>query len=104
MRNLVLTEDYYLIQKLQKYARDAVDGFTDENLAVFVANKRITDYKAALTQRNVLSMDSPGTYGWILHQDAKNVERIGRLPSFEELFAAQSIPDVAASFDSLESA
>ncbi|MCV7136708.1 glutamate synthase large subunit [Mycobacterium hodleri] len=104
VRNLVLTEDYYLIQKLQKYARDAVDGFTDENLAVFVANKRITDYKAALTQRNVLSMDSPGTYGWILHQDAKNVERIGRLPSFEELFAAQSIPDVAASFDSLESA
>ncbi len=57
-----------------------------------VANKRITDYKAALTQRNVLSTDSPGTYGWILHQDSKNVERIGRLPSFEELFAAQSDP------------
>jgi glutamate synthase (NADPH/NADH) large chain len=104
VRNLVLTEDFYLIQKLQKYARDAVDGFTDENLAVFVANKRITDYKAALTQRNVLSTDSPGTYGWILHQDGKNVERIGRLPSFEELFAAQSIPDVAASFESLENA
>lgn len=104
VRNLVLTEDFYLIQKLQKYARNAVDGFTDENLAVFVANKRITDYKAALTQRNVLSTDSPGTYGWILHQDSKNVERIGRLPSFEELFAAQSIPDVAASFESLESA
>ena len=95
VRNLVLTEDFYLIQKLQRYAREAVDGFTDENLAVFIANKRITDYKTALTQRNVLSMDSPGTYGWILHQDTKNVERIGRLPSFEELFAAQSVPDVA---------
>jgi glutamate synthase (NADPH) large chain len=104
VRNLVLTEDFFLIQKLQRYAREAVDGFTDENLAVFIANKRITDYKTALAQRNVLSMDSPGTYGWILHQDAKNVERIGRLPSFEELFAAQSVPDVAASFESLETA
>jgi glutamate synthase (NADPH/NADH) large chain len=104
VRNLVLTEDFYLVQKLQRYAREAIDGFDDEDLAVLIANKRITDYKAALTQRNVLSMDSPGTYGWILHQDAKNVERIGRMPSFEELFAAQSVPDVAASFDSLESA
>jgi glutamate synthase (NADPH/NADH) large chain len=104
VRNLVLTEDFYLVQKLQRYAREAIDGFSDEDLAVLIANKRITDYKSALTQRNVLSMDSPGTYGWILHQDAKNVERIGRLPSFEELFAAQSVPDVAASFDSLESA
>ena len=104
VRNLVLTEDFYLVQKLQRYAREAVDDFTDENLAVFIANKRITDYKSALSQRNVLSMDSPGTYGWILYQDAKNVDRIGRLPSFEELFAAQSVPDVVASFDSLESA
>jgi len=104
VRNLVLTEDFYLVAKLQRYAREAIDGFDDEDLAVLIANKRITDYKAALTQRNVLSMDSPGTYGWILHQDAKNVERIGRMPSFEELFAAQSVPDVAASFDSLESA
>ncbi|MCP9273991.1 glutamate synthase-related protein [Mycolicibacterium arenosum] len=104
VRNLVLTEDFFLIQKLQKYAREAVDSFTDENLAVFIANKRITDYKTALAHRNVLSMDSPGTYGWILDQDTRNVERIGRLPSFEELFAAQSVPDVAASFESLESA
>ena len=104
VRNLVLTEDFYLVQKLQRYAREAIDGFSDEDLAVLIANKRITDYKAALTQRNVLSMDGPGTYGWIMHQDNKNVERIGRLPSFEELFAAQSVPDVAASFDSLESA
>lgn len=104
VRNLVLTEDFFLIQKLQRYAREAIDGFSDEDLAVFVANKRINDYKEALAQRNVLSMDSPGTYGWILYQDAKNVEKIGRLPSFEELFAAQSVPDVAASFDSLERA
>jgi glutamate synthase (NADPH) large chain len=97
VRNLVLTEDFFLIQKLQRYARDAIDAFSDEDLAVLIADKRITDYKEALTSRNVLSMDSPGTYGWILHQSAKNVEKIGRLPSFEELFAIQAIPTIAVS-------
>ena len=104
VRNLVLTEDFFLIQKLQRFAREAIDGFSDENLAVFIADKRITDYKDALAQRNVWSMDSPGTYGWILYQNAKNVDMIGRLPSFEELFAAQSVPDVVASLTSLETA
>lgn len=98
VRNLVLTEDFFLIQKLQKHAREAIDTFSDEDLAVLIANKRITDYKQALAQRNVLSTDSLGTYGWILHQDAKNLDKIGRLPSFEELFAHQVIPVIAASF------
>jgi glutamate synthase (NADPH/NADH) large chain len=97
VRNLVLTEDFFLIQKLQKYAREAIDGFSDEDLAVLIADKRITDYKQALALRNVLSMDSPGTYGWILHQSARNVDKIGRLPSFEELFALQAIPTIAVS-------
>lgn len=92
----MLTEDFFLVNKLQRYAREAIEIFPDEDLAVLIANKRITDYKEALAQRNVLSMDSPGTYGWILHQSAKNVDRIGRLPSFEELFACKTIPTVAA--------
>ena len=53
------------------------------------------DYKEALSRRNVLSVDAPGTYGWILHIDARNREALGRIPGFEELFAAQSVPDVA---------
>ncbi|CAM3110531.1 glutamate synthase-related protein [Skermania piniformis] len=95
VRNLILTEDFFLIQRLQRYAREAIDGFDDEELAVLVANKRLTDYKDALRRRNVRSMDSPGTYGWVLHQSAKNVDRIGRLPSFEELFCQRAIPVVA---------
>ncbi|MET0450879.1 MAG: glutamate synthase-related protein [Mycobacterium sp.] len=103
VRNLILTEDFFLIQKLQRYAREAIEPFSDEDLAVFTANKRITDYKEALTRRNVLSMDSPGTYGWILYQSAKNVDKIGRLPSFEELFAMQAIPTVVDNLASSES-
>lgn len=102
VRNLVLTEDFFLIQKLQKYAREAIDGYSDEDLAVLIADKRLTDYKDALSQRNVLSMDSPGTYGWILYQSAKNIDKIGRLPSFEELFAHRALPAVALSGPSLQ--
>jgi glutamate synthase (NADPH/NADH) large chain len=39
-------------------------------------------------------MDSPGTYGWIIHRHARNIEKIGRLPSFEELFAKRAFSDL----------
>lgn len=97
VRNLILGEDHALMQKLLRHAREAVQGYSDEQLAVLIAAKRLDDYKEALKQRNTLSMDSPGTYGWILHQHAKNLERLGHLPSFEELFARRTLPDLAAS-------
>jgi glutamate synthase (NADPH) large chain len=42
-------------------------------------------------------MDSLGTYGWIIHQHARNIDRIGRLPSFEELFAKRAVSDLTTS-------
>lgn len=93
-RNLLLTEDFSLLKKLQGYAKTAVGEYSDEELAVLIADKRLGDYKQALSNRNVLSMDSPGTYGWILFQDRKNREKVGHLPSFEELFAKHSISDL----------
>ncbi|MEM8701912.1 MAG: glutamate synthase-related protein, partial [Pseudomonadota bacterium] len=93
-RNLLLTEDFSVLKKLQAFARTAVSEYSDEELAVMIANKRLGDYKQALATRNVLSMDSPGTYGWILFQNSKNREKVGRLPGFEELFAKHSITDL----------
>ncbi|WP_244651123.1 glutamate synthase-related protein [Rhizobium sp. CFBP 8762] len=95
VRNLLLTEDFALMSKLLRYAREALQGHTDEALAVMIADKRLRDYKEALTLRNILSMDSPGTYGWIIHQTRKNIEKIGHLPSFEELFARSSLAELA---------
>lgn len=95
VRNLLLTEDFALMQRLLKYAREALAGYSDEQLAVMIAAKRLDDYRQALARRNILSMDSPGTYGWIIQQNAKNLEKIGRLPGFEELFAAHALPDLA---------
>lgn len=97
VRNLVLTEDFFLVQKLRKVAREAIEDHEDGDLAVLIADKRLTDYKQALSRRNVRSIDIPGTYGWILFQTAKNLHRIGRMPSFEELFAHRATPVVALS-------
>ncbi|MFD4367744.1 glutamate synthase-related protein [Rhodococcus sp. NPDC058521] len=94
VRNLLLTEDFFLMQKLQRYARGALAGHADEDLAVMVAAKRLDDYKQALSRRNVRSMDAPGTYGWIIHQHAKNLDKIGRMPGYEELFAKHALPDL----------
>ena len=41
-------------------------------------------------------MDSPGTYAWILHQDARNRAALGQIPSFDELFATTALPDLMA--------
>ncbi|ROZ88911.1 glutamate synthase-related protein [Gordonia sp. OPL2] len=95
-RNLVLTEDFELLSKVARYARDILGAYDADQLAALIAAKRVDDYKSALAQRNVWSMDAPGTYGWILLQDRKNREKLGGLPGFDELFAAAAVPDVAA--------
>ena len=81
---------------LAKHARTAIADYDEAALAVLVSNKRLSDFKRTLSMRNVLSMDSPGTYAWILHQDAKNRAALGEIPSFDELFATTALPDLVA--------
>ncbi|MFT4267168.1 MAG: glutamate synthase-related protein [Xenophilus sp.] len=95
VRNLLLTEDFALMSKLQRHARTAIEQYGDEELAALVAAKRLADYKQALALRNIRSMDAPGTYGWILHQDARNAGVLGGMVSFDELFAKAALADLA---------
>lgn len=90
VRKLILTEDFVLMSKLSGIARQALSGYSDMELAVLVSDKRMRDYKTALSNRNVRLMDSIGTYGWILMQDRLNRAAMGELPDFEALFAATS--------------
>ena len=90
VRKLILTEDFTLMTKLAAIARQALSGYSDMELAVMVSDKRMKDYKTALSNRNVRLMDSIGTYGWILLQDRLNREAMGELPDFEALFASTS--------------
>ncbi|MEO3973842.1 glutamate synthase-related protein [Streptomyces sp. CAU 1734] len=94
VRNLVLTEDFLVKQRVVKYLRGALERFDDDELATLIAIKRLDDYKQALRQRNNLSVDAPGTYGWILHQNAKNAGRV-RAARFDELLATAALTDIA---------
>ena len=95
-RMLIVTEDFALMTALAKHAQKALDDYDDAGLAILVSNKRLNDFKRALSLRNILSMDSPGTYAWILHQDRKNRAALGGIPSFDALFSQNALPDVVA--------
>ncbi|CAK9883680.1 MAG: Glutamate synthase [NADPH] large chain [Candidatus Erwinia impunctatus] len=101
VRNLLMTEDFALIGKLQRHARAAIENYEDQQLASLIAAKRIADYKSALTQRNIRSMDSLATYGWIMYQDSVNRQILGHLPDFEELFARAALPELATAVGKL---
>ncbi|MFD8935769.1 glutamate synthase-related protein [Streptomyces sp. NPDC059578] len=94
VRNLVLTEDFFVKQRVVKYLRGTLERFDDDELATLIAVKRLDDYKRALKQRNNLSVDAPGTYGWILHQNRKNAGRV-RAARFDELLATAALTDLA---------
>ncbi|MCY1696348.1 glutamate synthase-related protein [Curtobacterium sp. SL109] len=94
VRNLVLTEDFFVKQRVVKYLRGTLERFTDDQLATLIAVKRLDDHKRALTQRNNRSMDAPGTTGWIMHQNAKNDGRLHEA-RFDELLATAALEDIA---------
>ena len=94
-KNLVLTEDFALMSQLLAHAKTAVSQYNTEELALMVSAKRMRDFKKALSLRNILSMDSPGTYGWLLHQDRKNAQELGFVPNFERLFATNVIKQIS---------
>jgi glutamate synthase (NADPH/NADH) large chain len=94
VKNLVLTEDFFVKQRVVKYLRGTLDRFADDQLATLIAVKRLDDHKRALTQRNNRSMDAPGTTGWIMHQNAKNDGRLHEA-RFDELLATAALEDIA---------
>ena len=95
VRNSIISESFALMSALAKHAKSALARYDDTEIAVLVANKRLTDFKNALALRNVISMDSPGTYSWIMFQSEKNRVALGTIPSFDELFASVALPDIA---------
>ena len=94
VKNLILTEDFKLMSRLLKHSREAISHYNDKELAVMIANKRLNDFKKALHMRNVMSVDSLSTYGWILYQQKRNKNAIKKIQSYEELFYNQTVPEL----------
>ncbi|MGO3886056.1 MAG: glutamate synthase-related protein, partial [Mycetocola sp.] len=95
VRKLILTEDFFVTQRLTRYLRDELDRFTDTELAAMIAAKRLGDYKAALTMRNVRSIDAPGTSGWIMYQNQKNEALLAGL-HIDEMITTAAMTDLLA--------
>ena len=93
VQNLVMVEDFDLMTRLSKHARDVLSDYADSHLAALIAHKRVGDFKSALSRRDTRSMDSPATYSWVIEQDRKNRTLLGEIPSFEKLFAGRAIPE-----------
>ncbi len=93
-KNLILTQDFFLMSNLAKHAKEAIADYDDDQLAALVANKRINDFKTTLAMRVSSRMDKLGTYAWIDYQTNKIEGILGEVPSFDELFAKSAIPAV----------
>lgn len=94
VRTLILTEDFFVMQRVQRAARDLLERYDDIELAAMIAAKRLHDYTEALRLRNVRSIDHPGTTGWIMHQHAKNRARSALTGGTEELFASAALAEL----------
>jgi len=73
---------------LVKEAREAYGNYDDTQLAVLLANKRLNDYKQALSLRDVQSIYSIGSSHWIIEQSAKNAEALTGIVNVENYLAA----------------
>ena len=93
-QKLILTEDFTVLSKLSAFAKTALTSYSDEELAVLISDKRMRDYKRALDLRNVRLADGFGTFAWIEHQDQINRDRLGSIPSLDELFAKASSAEI----------
>ncbi|WP_424463821.1 glutamate synthase-related protein [Pseudoclavibacter helvolus] len=94
VRKLILTEDFFVMQRVNKYLRGELERFEDAQLAALIAAKRLEDYKDALRLRNVRSIDAPGTTGWIMYQNAKN-RRLLESVGADEILATAAMVDIA---------
>ncbi|MCJ8323686.1 MAG: glutamate synthase large subunit [Rhizobiales bacterium] len=93
-KNLVKTEDYALIDALAKECKKALEKFSQQELAIMLADKRIRDYKKSLILRDVQSIYSLGSTAWIISQDRLNREKMGHIPDFKETLAEQLVKTV----------
>jgi len=94
VRTLILTEDFFVMQRVQRAARELLERYDDVELAAMIAAKRLHDYTEALRLRNVRSIDHPGTTGWIMHQHAKNRARSALVGGTEELLASAALAEL----------
>jgi len=93
-KNLIKTADYALLEALSKECKKALDNYSEEELSIILADKRIKDYKRSLELRDVQTVNSLGSTAWIIEQDRINHAAMKHIPNFKELIAEHLVKAV----------
>ncbi len=86
-KNLIMTLDSKLLDQVAKDAREVLTEYDDEVLAMFLAAKRLDDYKSSLVLREVCDTQAFGTTVWIIHRDRINNSLLKEHDSLARKFA-----------------
>ncbi len=84
---LILERPRKIQDALVKTNREAYSNYSDEQLADLLADKRLTDYKTAMIQRDVQSIYSIGSTAWIMEQQNANRIALADVTGIEEYIA-----------------
>ncbi len=79
---------------LVKNIREAYSSYSEEQLPVLLAAKRVNDYKKALAMRDTQSIVALGSTAWIIEQDRINRQALANIPSVEEHLASLNSLDI----------
>ncbi len=87
-QRLITNKARKLQDALVKETREAYGNYDDEQLANLLANKRLNDYKQALSLRDVQNIYSIGSTNWIIEQSAINADALSNIPKVDAYLAA----------------
>lgn len=87
-RKLILERPRKLQEALVKIIREAYANYEDGQLAHFMADKRLNDYKTALINRSVQSINSIGSTAWIIEQGRRNQQALAGIPAIDTFLAS----------------
>jgi glutamate synthase (NADPH/NADH) large chain len=91
---LIMQHPRKIQDALVKTNREAYSNYTDEQLAALLAEKRLTDYKTAMIQRDVQSIYSIGSTAWIIEQHTANQQALADVSSIEEYISGLASLDI----------
>ncbi|PIE36731.1 MAG: glutamate synthase large subunit [Gammaproteobacteria bacterium] len=97
VKKWALTLDFKLQEQLFKDLKQALDGYSEEALSVLLAQKRVKDYKTALSHREVADTCALGTTAWIIDRDRDIHSALQHINSLEENLARHYLQVIANS-------
>jgi glutamate synthase (NADPH/NADH) large chain len=87
-KKLILERPRKLQDALVKTTREAYSSYNDDEIAALLANKRLDDYKTALINRSVQSINSMGSTVWIIEQSHANRAALANITPVEKHLAS----------------